>query len=46
MLVDLFSLFNSVFNDLPNCEWFIYIMASATLFGIGCLIKNLIVKED
>lgn len=46
MLEDLFGLFSSVLGDLPNLEWFIAVIASASLFAIGCLIKFLLVKDS
>ena len=46
MINDLFVLFNGVLGGLPDEEWFIGVMASAVLFGIGCLIKIIVVRND
>lgn len=46
MLSDLFGLFNSVLFNLPDEKWFVFIIASACIFGIGCLIKFILLKEN
>lgn len=46
MLNDLFGLFNNILVGLPDEEWFLIVMASAVIFGIGCLFKMIIVRND
>lgn len=45
MIEDVFELFNGVLGGLPGEEWFVCVMAAAVIFGIGCLIKMICVKE-
>lgn len=43
MLESLFALFDFTLVELSSTEFFIGLIAAAALFGIGCLIKLVII---